>query len=164
MDYYCGGDLLTLLSKFEDRLPEDMAKFYIVEMIMAIGKIYLCNFTKFLYIYFSPFFFTDSIHRLRYVHRDIKPDNVLLDANGHIRLADFGSCLRLAADGTVQSNVAVGTPDYISPEILRVSFFFVKLPINFTNFFWSYNKQKKILLLLRIITNIVAFKWTDTFT
>ena len=56
MDYYCGGDLLTLLSKFEDRLPEDMAKFYIVEMIMAI----------------------DSIHRLRYVHRDIKPDNVLL--------------------------------------------------------------------------------------
>ena len=38
------------------------------------------------------------------------------------RLADFGSCLRLSPDGTVQSNVAVGTPDYISPEILRVSY------------------------------------------
>ena len=114
MDYYCGGDLLTLLSKFEDRLPEDMAKFYIVEMIMAI----------------------DSIHRLRYVHRDIKPDNVLLDANGHIRLADFGSCLRLAADGTVQSNVAVGTPDYISPEILRVSLFFFS--IFFFFFFFNF--------------------------
>ena len=98
MDYYCGGDLLTLLSKFEDKLPEDMAKFYIMEMVLAI----------------------DSVHKLRYVHRDIKPDNVLLDANGHIRLADFGSCLRLSSDGTVQSNVAVGTPDYISPEILRV--------------------------------------------
>ncbi|XP_024223610.1 serine/threonine-protein kinase MRCK alpha isoform X5 [Bombus pyrosoma] len=97
MDYYCGGDLLTLLSKFEDRLPEDMARFYIAEMVLAIG----------------------SIHDLRYVHRDIKPDNVLLDANGHIRLADFGSCLRLFEDGTAQSNVAVGTPDYISPEILR---------------------------------------------
>lgn len=99
MDYYCGGDLLTLLSKFEDRLPEDMAKFYLAEMVLAI----------------------DSIHRLCYVHRDIKPDNVLLDANGHIRLADFGSCLRLREDGTVQSNVAIGTPDYISPEILRVN-------------------------------------------
>ncbi|GFG29816.1 hypothetical protein Cfor_00242 [Coptotermes formosanus] len=97
MDYYCGGDLLTLLSKFEDRLPEDMARFYIAEMVLAIS----------------------SIHDLRYVHRDIKPDNVLLDANGHIRLADFGSCLKLFEDGTVQSNVAVGTPDYISPEILR---------------------------------------------
>ncbi|EJW70054.1 hypothetical protein WUBG_19041, partial [Wuchereria bancrofti] len=50
---------------------------------------------------------------------DIKPDNVLLDINGHIRLADFGSCLKLLPDGTVHSNVAVGTPDYISPEILR---------------------------------------------
>ncbi|XP_055372859.1 serine/threonine-protein kinase Genghis Khan isoform X2 [Condylostylus longicornis] len=97
MDYYCGGDLLTLLSKFEDRLPEDMARFYIAEMILAIH----------------------SIHELRYVHRDIKPDNLVLDASGHIRLADFGSCLKLGPGGTVQSNVAVGTPDYISPEILR---------------------------------------------
>ncbi|XP_076803724.1 serine/threonine-protein kinase MRCK alpha-like isoform X2 [Clavelina lepadiformis] len=97
MDYYVGGDLLTLLTKFDDRLPEDMARFYIAEMVLAI----------------------DSIHQLNYVHRDIKPDNVLLDVNGHIRLADFGSCLRLMTDGTVQSNVAVGTPDYISPEILQ---------------------------------------------
>ncbi|XP_064621934.1 serine/threonine-protein kinase MRCK alpha-like isoform X5 [Lineus longissimus] len=97
MDYYCGGDLLTLLSKFEDRLPEDMARFYIAEMVLAI----------------------DSLHCMRYVHRDIKPDNVLLERGGHIVLADFGSCLKMMKDGTVQSNVAVGTPDYISPEILR---------------------------------------------
>ncbi|VDM28034.1 unnamed protein product, partial [Toxocara canis] len=51
--------------------------------------------------------------------RDIKPDNVLLDINGHICLADFGCCLKLLPDGTVHSNVAVRTPDYISPEILR---------------------------------------------
>uniref|UniRef100_A0A8C3GQR1 Serine/threonine-protein kinase MRCK alpha n=1 Tax=Cairina moschata TaxID=8855 RepID=A0A8C3GQR1_CAIMO len=97
MDYYVGGDLLTLLSKFEDRLPEDMARFYLAEMVIAI----------------------DSVHQLHYVHRDIKPDNILMDMNGHIRLADFGSCLRLMEDGTVQSSVAVGTPDYISPEILQ---------------------------------------------
>ncbi|XP_058848128.1 serine/threonine-protein kinase MRCK beta-like isoform X12 [Acipenser ruthenus] len=97
MDYYVGGDLLTLLSKFEDRLPEDMAKFYLAEMVLAIH----------------------SIHQHHYVHRDIKPDNVLLDMNGHIRLADFGSCLKMMDDGTVKSSVAVGTPDYISPEILQ---------------------------------------------
>lgn len=47
MDYYVGGDLLTLLSKFEDRLPEDMSKFYLAEMVLAI----------------------DSVHQLHYVHR-----------------------------------------------------------------------------------------------
>lgn len=47
MDYYVGGDLLTLLSKFEDKLPEDMARFYIGEMVLAIH----------------------SIHELHYVHR-----------------------------------------------------------------------------------------------
>ncbi|XP_023808628.1 serine/threonine-protein kinase MRCK beta isoform X2 [Oryzias latipes] len=97
MDYYVGGDLLTLLSKFEDRLPEDMARFYVAEMVLAVH----------------------SIHQQHYVHRDIKPDNILLDVNGHIRLADFGSCLHMMEDGMVQSSVAVGTPDYISPEILQ---------------------------------------------
>lgn len=47
MDYYVGGDLLTLLSKFEVRIPEAMAKFYVAEMILAI----------------------DSVHKLGYVHR-----------------------------------------------------------------------------------------------
>ncbi|KAM8793981.1 myotonin-protein kinase [Eudromia elegans] len=96
MEYYVGGDLLTLLSKFGDRLPLDMARFYLAELVMAI----------------------DSIHRLGYVHRDIKPDNILLDRSGHIRLGDFGSCLKLGPDGTVRSSVAVGTPDYLSPEML----------------------------------------------
>ncbi|KAM6427953.1 myotonin-protein kinase isoform 1-T1 [Liasis olivaceus] len=97
MDYYVGGDLLTLLSKFGDRIPLEMARFYLAEMVMAIN----------------------SIHSLGYVHRDIKPDNILLDRCGHIRLGDFGSCLKLREDGTVCSTVAVGTPDYLSPEILR---------------------------------------------
>lgn len=53
MDYYVGGDLLTLLSKFGDRLPEDMAQFYLAEMAMAIH----------------------SVHKLGYVHRYSIPFN-----------------------------------------------------------------------------------------
>ncbi|KAJ1072954.1 hypothetical protein K5549_015097 [Capra hircus] len=96
MEYYVGGDLLTLLSKFGERIPAEMARFYLAEIVMAID---------------SPSFFPPR--------RDIKPDNILLDRCGHIRLADFGSCLKLRADGTVRSLVAVGTPDYLSPEILQ---------------------------------------------
>ena len=47
MDYYVGGDVLTLLSKFEDHLPEEMSRFYACEMVLAI----------------------DSIHKMGYVHR-----------------------------------------------------------------------------------------------
>ncbi|XP_044161261.1 myotonin-protein kinase isoform X1 [Bufo gargarizans] len=96
MDYYVGGDLLSMLSKFPDGFPLHMAIFYLAEMIMAVN----------------------SVHSLGYIHRDIKPDNMLLNRSGHIHLGDFGSCLKLRQDGTVSCSVAVGTPDYLSPEIL----------------------------------------------
>ncbi|CAH8453324.1 unnamed protein product [Dicrocoelium dendriticum] len=99
MDFYNGGDMLTMLSKFDDKIPEDIARFYVAEIVLAIN----------------------SLHNLGYVHRDIKPDNVLLESSGHIVLADFGSCLKLGDNGLVKNSTAVGTPDYISPEILRAT-------------------------------------------
>lgn len=69
MEYLPGGDLMTLLMK-KDIFSESEARFYAAEIVMAI----------------------DSAHQLNYIHRDLKPDNVLLDINGHIKLSDFGLC------------------------------------------------------------------------
>lgn len=97
MDYHPGGDLLSLLSKHDDVFDEKMARFYLSEIVMAI----------------------DSLHSFGYVHRDIKPDNVLISSSGHIKLADFGSSACLSPGSrTVVSKMPVGTPDYIAPEVL----------------------------------------------
>lgn len=69
MEYLPGGDIMTLLMR-EDTLTEHVARFYIAETILAI----------------------ESIHKHNYIHRDIKPDNLLLDKNGHMKLSDFGLC------------------------------------------------------------------------
>ncbi|KAB2027570.1 hypothetical protein ERO13_D05G041900v2 [Gossypium hirsutum] len=69
MEYLPGGDMMTLLMR-EDTLTENVAKFYIAQSVLAI----------------------ESIHKHNYIHRDIKPDNLLLDKNGHMKLSDFGLC------------------------------------------------------------------------
>jgi len=69
MEYLPGGDLMTVLMK-RDILTEEETKFYIAETALAIA----------------------SVHQLNYVHRDLKPDNILLDREGHVKLSDFGLC------------------------------------------------------------------------
>ncbi|CAG9535947.1 unnamed protein product [Cercopithifilaria johnstoni] len=72
MEFLPGGDMMTLLIK-KDTLSEDATKFYIAEASLAI----------------------QAIHNLNFIHRDIKPDNLLLDSKGHIKLSDFGLCTGL---------------------------------------------------------------------
>ena len=140
MEFLPGGDLMSLLMA-RDILPENDAKFYAAEIVLAI----------------------ESVHKLDCIHRDLKPDNVLIDANGHVKLSDFGLSKKLdlklidnndlknnynnmnnnSYRGGAKNNLSyaqqfsqfksmknskkrrafafstVGTPDYIAPEVIR---------------------------------------------
>mmetsp|Transcript_7822 Transcript_7822/g.1018 ORF Transcript_7822/g.1018 Transcript_7822/m.1018 type:complete len:90 (+) Transcript_7822:523-792(+) len=69
MEYLAGGDLMTLLMR-KDILSEDESRFYIAELVLAV----------------------ESVHNSQYIHRDLKPDNILIDNLGHLKLSDFGLC------------------------------------------------------------------------
>jgi len=65
--FYCGGDLMQLLIA-KGTLPEALMRLYAAELTLAI----------------------DQVHRERFIHRDLKPDNILIDENGHLWLGDLG--------------------------------------------------------------------------
>ncbi|XP_054790628.1 uncharacterized protein LOC129296054 isoform X2 [Prosopis cineraria] len=85
MEYLPGGDMMTLLMR-KDTLTEDEARFYVAETVLAI----------------------ESIHKHNYIHRDIKPDNLLLDKYGHLRLSDFGLCKPLDCSTLQEDDFSVG--------------------------------------------------------
>ncbi|XP_075424502.1 citron Rho-interacting kinase isoform X6 [Ascaphus truei] len=99
MQYQPGGNLLSLMNRYDEQFDENMSQFYLAELVLAIH----------------------SLHQMGYVHRDIKPDNILIDRTGHIKLVDFGSAAKLTANKMVIARLPIGTPTYMAPEVLLVN-------------------------------------------
>jgi len=96
LDYCSGGELFFHLNR-AGVFPENVARFYAAELVLALA----------------------DLHQGDVVYRDLKPENVLLDHFGHIKLADFGLCKRQVSSATTGCNSLCGTPEYLAPEILN---------------------------------------------
>lgn len=99
LDYVPGGELFSYLRKLR-RFEEGMARFYAAEIVLVL----------------------EYLHEQQggVAYRDLKPENLLLDGEGHIRLVDFGFAKRLGnKDGSTETYTLCGTPEYLAPEVIR---------------------------------------------
>ena len=95
MEFCNGGELFNLLRKVR-RMKEEDAKFYFVETLSAI--VYL--------------------HRKGIVYRDIKPENIIIDYEGHVRLADYGLSKIMEDTREAKTYSFCGSAEYMAPEML----------------------------------------------
>ncbi|KAG6035677.1 hypothetical protein E4U41_005957 [Claviceps citrina] len=100
LDYVPGGELFSYLRKSR-RFDESTARFYAAEIVLIL----------------------EYLHEQQggVAYRDLKPENLLLDQHGHIKLVDFGFAKRLGYNGRhpVETYTLCGTPEYLAPEVIQ---------------------------------------------
>ncbi|KAH7037398.1 kinase-like domain-containing protein [Microdochium trichocladiopsis] len=100
LDYVPGGELFSYLRRHR-RFPEDWAQFYSAEIVLVL----------------------EYLHEQQggVAYRDLKPENLLIDAEGHVKLVDFGFAKRLGHkdDRPVETYTLCGTPEYLAPEVIQ---------------------------------------------
>lgn len=95
IDFLNGGELFFHLRK-ERSFSEDRTRFYASEILLAL----------------------ECLHSNGIIYRDLKPENVILDCDGHIKLTDFGLS-KLAVDQNTLTYTFCGTPEYLAPEVVQ---------------------------------------------
>lgn len=97
MDFCTGGDLETLMANEKGPLSESKAKLYISEILLALK----------------------DLHGRNIIYRDLKPDNVVIDEDGHARLIDFGMTKLDITNSTKGAQTFCGSIKYLAPEMLK---------------------------------------------
>lgn len=118
MEYCGGGDLMTILMR-EDILSEAQSRFYMAELAVAIN----------------------AVHELDFVHRDLKPDNILIANDGHIKLSDFG----LAKSFNTENDAVISKYQTMKSQVCcSLKNVFLRTPISsiyiFSHFFGDDNE------------------------
>mmetsp|Transcript_13832 Transcript_13832/g.16480 ORF Transcript_13832/g.16480 Transcript_13832/m.16480 type:complete len:128 (+) Transcript_13832:307-690(+) len=98
LDLCPGGDLAHHLS-VREMFEESEARFFVAEVVLAI----------------------EYIHSLNVIYRDMKPENILVGADGHIKLADFGLAKEGMSKANSRAKTFLGSPAYLAPEIFDSS-------------------------------------------